>query len=64
MPTGQPFEALEQLCELLQEAHFSARGLDFGRASGQPLAEQLHRIRLLAEGLKAQLAAAPLRKAA
>ena len=52
-------DTIDALCALLQRAHFAARGLQQYAPEGgeETLADQLHRIRMLAVRLKAQLAA-------
>jgi len=49
---------VDTLCELLQRAHFSARGLQqhLPESGEETLADQIHRIRMLAVRLKSQLA--------
>jgi hypothetical protein len=52
-------ELLEQIRTRLQEAHFAARDMSWleHSAEREPIADQLHMIRLLAEELDARLAA-------
>jgi hypothetical protein len=46
-------DLLDEIRQRLQSAHFSARGLEgaLGGDALEPVADQLHRIRLLADGL-------------
>ena len=48
----------DTLCDLLQRAHFSARGLQqhLPENGEETLADQIHRIRMLAVRLKSRLA--------
>jgi hypothetical protein len=52
--TRTSLELLSDIRERLQAAHFAARGFPLRRRD-EPVAEQLHRIRLLATELDAML---------
>ena len=58
MNTESPVKTIDALCALLQQAHFSARGLQqyLPDSGEETLADQIHRIRMLAVRLKSQLA--------
>jgi len=57
MDTESPAKTIDTLCALLQQAHFSARGLQqyLPESGEETLADQLHRIRMLALRVRAQL---------
>jgi hypothetical protein len=55
-PDHDPVELADQLNELLQQAHFDARGLQqYAASPNGTLPDQLHRIRILAMKLRTAL---------